>query len=186
MSNTGVTNISLINGYYIVSKTINGQHRHYGCFKTLQEAINHKNYCEKHNWNKECIPLKRPFKKHSTLKNIQEIKGKGWQVHKTIDRVKRQYGWFNSLVDAKEHRDYCEKHNWGEECILRKYNPHKLPRYISVNVGKYVLQKHRNDGTMINIRFNRLEDAVHERDLLMSVDWDEDKLIELDEAEGTL
>ena len=185
MSNTGVKHISRVNGYYIISKTLNGKTNYYGCFKSLTDAIKYKGYCEEHNWDDSCIPPKRSYTKQGNLKNIQNINDIGWQVNKVINGVKTHYGWFKTLQEAKEHRDYCEEHNWSRDCILRRNRLHGLPKYITINKDKYVLQKYRSDGSILNIRFNRLEDAVKERDLLMKCGWSEERLMELDEAYGS-
>ena len=51
---------------------------------------------------------------------------------------------------------------------------------------RYYIQKKVDGELKLWYGFKSVEDAVRERDLLIRVGWDDDKLMELDEAEGTL
>ena len=179
---TGERYITYTNNKYRVQKRVDGRQVDYGGFNSLHEAIVHRNYCHINEWDLRCkANLKDP-----SMRYIQRLPSGGYQVSKTMDKNKIHYGYFDNLQDAQRHRDYCVSHDWSKDCIMKTKQCYDLPKHISYNKGKYVVQKYFGKGEVLTIRFNNLVDAVHERDLLMSVDWDEERLMELDECEGTL
>ena len=184
VSNTGERYISYYSGYYNIQKRIDGRAICFARFHNLEEAVMYRDKLVEQDWNIE-LRLIKPHKNVDGMKYIQKVVG-GYQLSKVVDGHKRHYGYFKSLKEAMKHRDYCVEHDWSEDCIHRCYKKHNLPSYITYNRGGYVVQKYNRDNEWVGMRFRDLDDAVHERDLLVMVDWDEEKLIELDEARGTL
>lgn len=183
LGKSGERYISVYSGYFNVQKVLDGKSVCFARFKELCDAVEYRDKCIANNWDLS-LRLIKPHRPLSGMKYIQKVIG-GYQVSKVIDGCKTHFGYFKTREEAMEHRDYCVEHNWSSDCIHKLCERHRLPRYITYNKGSYVVQKHLGNGRMFNMRFNNVEDAVRERDLLMSVDWDEERLIELDEAYGS-
>lgn len=181
---SGERYISYYSGYYNIQKRINGKAICFARFHTLKEAIEYRDKLVEQDWSMS-LRLVKPPRPVTGMKYIQRVTG-GYQVNKRVNGKKMHYGYFKDKRDAMKHRDYCISHDWSEDCIRRCYKKHNLPDYITYNRGGYVVQKYNRDKEWVGIRFRDLDDAVHERDLLVSVDWDEERLMELDEARGTL
>ena len=187
MSNTGEKYISYLNNRYFIKKTIDKVQKYYGSFKTLSEAKAHKEYCIKHNWSDKCM-LRKNRKYTKDMMYIQPVPNSTkYHVCKRIDGVCRYFGTFDTLEEAKRHRDYCISQGWSLDCVYLRRQKHNLPQYITKQRDEgYLLQKVFSDGGAYRRHFPNLESAVYERDLLIRVDWDEERLMELDECEGTL
>lgn len=163
MSNTGELYIHLKQGKYVLNKYVLGEHVYFGSFDTLEEAKNHKEYCIRHGWSKDCI-----LKRYRDLPMyIYETKN-GFKVQ--YDSVR--YGVFKTLEEAVEHKEYCIKHDWSYSCIVSKYAKHNLPKYISFCHGKFVVQKQLDDKKYVRRYYDSLDDALECRDLLLDNDWD--------------
>ena len=39
---------------YLVHKDIDGKSHHFGSFESYGDAVDHRNYCESHNWDLKC------------------------------------------------------------------------------------------------------------------------------------
>lgn len=174
------------NNRFNVLKHLDGKQTYFGCFKTLQEAIRHRDYCISKEWSSDCKMVRnRP--KPTGYQHIQKVRyNNRYRVVKRVDGVYKYYGTFDTLEEAKRHRDYCESNDWSSDCRVLTRKKHDLPKYITKSARGYLLQKNSKSTGLYQQWFRRLEDAVKERDLLIKVNWDELKLIELDEIEGTL
>lgn len=95
------------------------------------------------------------------------------------------FGTFNTLKEAIQYRDYLEENNWDKKLIKFTFKKSsRNTRYITA-----VKHARKNGSVMTKYRifhagiyygtFNTLKEAIFERDLLESVDWDYDALMEL-------
>ena len=186
-TNTGEKYISFLNNRYFLKKTIDGVQKYFGSFKTLTEAKKHKEYCIQHNWSKGC--MKRIHREYNDeYRYIQKVPGTThYRICKNVNGVYKYFGTFETWDEAKAHRDYCEANNWSKECVYLRRQKHNLPQYITRQRDKgYLLQKTMSDGRQYRRYFSNLDSAIHERNLLLKCDWDEERLMELDESMGTL
>ena len=187
-SKTGIKYLNRCGNRYCIKKKIGDKYIHFGSFNDLDEAKKYLEYCIENNWNLEC--KKRTYRKRGgKLYCISNPKPGQYQVIKSIDGKHQQFASFNNLQEAMEYRDYCVKNNWSSDCIQRKSNKYDLPKYVSWNKKskRYCINKFDKDGKSIfHCFYKTLNEALHERDLLIKYDWDENKLIELDEAYGSL
>ena len=186
MSNTGVKHVSYYNNSYNIVKNVNGKNIRFGSFPTLEEAQRYVEYCKTHDWGHECV-----IKKNDTTpekKYIASLPNGSYQVGKNFGSKRISFGVFQSFEEAQKHRDFCVEHDWDINICRRLVCPHNhtLPKYISKYKNRYVIQKFKDYELVVRISFTNLEDAVKERDLLMECGWDENLLMELDEARGTL
>lgn len=171
---------------YLVVKQLNGKHKYFGGFHSLEEAKEHRDYCVEHGWSEDCVKRKRRNRRLTDELHIQEVGDTGkYRVVKLVDGKYVYFGTFDTLDDARRHRDYCISKGWSSDCRVLTRKKHNLPSYITRSGGGFLLQKRSK---VHNYRqwFKCLEDAVYERELLLKVDWDEERLWELDECEGTL
>ena len=179
---TGERYITYTNNKYRVQKRVNGRQLDYGGFNSLHEAIVHRTYCHINEWDLRCkANLKDP-----SMKYIREVHN-SYQILKQLEGKTYNFGSFKKLEDALWHREYCIKHDWDMSCKYVQNKKHNLPHYISyARDGRYYIQKKVDDEVRTWHGFKSLDDAVHERDVLIRCDWDEERLMELDECEGTL
>ena len=186
MSTTGEKYIYPNHDGYFIKKTIKGVSKYFGNFKTFEEALEHKNYCEANDWSSDCVnKLRRPYM--NELRHLQRVNNSSkYRVCKKVGERYKYFGTFDSLVKAKAHRDYCEANGWSDACRVLSRKKHDLPRYITRSARGYLLQRNSKSTGLYQQCFKRLEDAVREKELLESVGWDEEKLWELDEIRGTL
>lgn len=186
-SNTGERFISFFTGKFNLQKSVNGKAVSFGRFDTLDEAKRHRDYCIRNGWDVDKCKLNTRPPNPNREKYIHKV-GNAYHINKYHKGgVYVYYGSFETLEEAKRHRDYCIKHNWSEDCKKLQRKKYDLPSYITVNKDGYLLQKKpsKDGGEYYGRWFRTLEEAIHERDLLLMVDWDEDRLIELDEAYGS-
>lgn len=97
----------------------------------------------------------------------------GWfEIRKRVGGVLIYWGSFPTLEEATLHRAYYLGKNW-------QVNPHfKATRHIIKRDDNYVVLK-KIDGKVISYgTFNNLEDAMHERDVCMTCNWDYDLICE--------
>ena len=185
MSNTGELYISFYSGLYNICKKVDTKYIRFGGFHNLEDAVKHRDYCIENNWSLDCVHRVNRKRTH-TYKYIREVHN-SYQILKQLNGKTYNFGSFKKLEEALRHRDYCIEHDWDMSCKYVRNKKHNLPRYISyARDGRYYIQKKVGDEIRTWYGFKSLDDAVHERDLLMRCNWNEDLLIELDECEGTL
>ena len=186
MSKSGVKYVILSKGRYYVMKQHNGKQKYYGIFDNLDDAVKHRNYCIKHNWNDDCVYRRYPDG-HSK-RYLRETNNGRWVVNKNINGKCVYFGLFDNLEDAMNHRDYCIANDWDlDKCKVKRINKHSLPTHITKGRSGYLLQKKFYDGRdSYHQWFKNLNDAIHEKELLCKCNWSIEELIALDEAEGTL
>ena len=104
------------------------------------------------------------------MKNVNYHEGK-WQVRKQINGKKYHFGTFDSYDEAVTHKEFVEMSGW-DLFYIKKRASITSHKYIYSNGRGYYIQKDKiNYGY-----FHNVQDAVHERNLLIEHDWDLDEL----------
>jgi len=238
---SGTENIYYKNGYYTVSKVINGLTCYVGNCKTLIQALMIRDWAEQNNWKK--YPKIKPIPKHkpcNPLRNIQKTQSNKFTIRKSINYKTYSFGSYNTLEEALKFRDYFERNNWPlterfkystpefiqkvgdkfkveksfgnrvkgnrkrysygtydtleeaiqrrDECIKNDWSRELIPdnplKYIRKNGNSYCIQHKENGVAEYYGTFSCLDDALKERDLLISCDWDYDALESIDETQS--
>lgn len=95
-------------GGYILQKSINGQLKYYGKYKTLEEAQKQKQYHIQTGWTQK--PQYKPNKnKYITTS------GKKYKITKNINGKQVYYGTYNTITEARQKRDRLEKTQWRKQ-----------------------------------------------------------------------
>lgn len=161
---------------YVIRKTIYGKRTYYGTFETLQEARKYRDFLVDHAWNTKYI------KKNYNINRYIKKPRKKYYISKRIDGKDVYFGTFETLQEAREYRDFLEEHEWNPKYrkISRnsQWNKNNLPKNIYYNPKQntYAIRKVFNQEPITFGTCHTLEEAVHERDFWMSIDWDMDML----------
>ena len=112
----GTKHIHYHSGRYRVRKIIRYKQIIYGTFKTLQEAINHRDYCIKNRWSTNCIQ-----------ENINKYickRPKGYEVNYMVNGVQEYQGLYHTIEEAREVKDLLVKYNgdWDRICECPDYD----------------------------------------------------------------
>lgn len=185
---------------YAIVKQIGEKHVYFGSFNSLQEAVNHRDYCVAENWDvgKCKLPPKEPVKHHIITKKRKSCKKKVKQEHKPVEHINPlkifirkksgkfevrhannegesiKYGAFKTMEEAENHVKYCEKRRWDEMCIIppREKNIREINRYIFLKKnGGYYIMKHIRNKNVIFAHFNDLDEVRKYRDHCMWSGW---------------
>lgn len=185
---------------YAIVKQIGEKHVYFGSFNSLQEAVNHRDYCVAENWDvgKCKLPPKEPVKHHIITKKRKSCKKKVKQEHKPVEHINPlkvfirkksgkfevrhannegesiKYGTFKTMEEAEKHVKYCEKRRWDEMCIIppREKNIREINKYIFLKKnGGYYIMKHIRNKNVIFAHFNDLEEVRKYRDHCMWSGW---------------
>lgn len=96
-------------------------------------------------------------------------------MRKTINNRQYNFGSFKSIEEAQRHIEFLENENWNTKYSKQYVND--LPKYIIHGYkNKYIIQKSINGKITKFGTFNTLEEATHERDLLIKYNWNYDLL----------
>lgn len=93
-------------------------------------------------------------------------------IRKQINGKYQLFGRYDKLTDAQKVRDLLIELNWG--CSQPKDPMRNIHKYKRGDYERYILQKRRNREIIWNSSYETLEEAMSERDLLESVDWNVD------------
>ena len=86
-----------------------------------------------------------------------------------------------SLIEALMIRDLLVANNW-DRMVIPKHETHTNEKYIYPVKGGYFIGRNVNGNDEYHGFFKTLEEAIHERDLLIKYNWDYDLLVEHDET----
>ncbi|WP_143744842.1 hypothetical protein [Methanosphaera cuniculi] len=92
-------------GGYIIQKSINGQIKYYGKYKTLEEAQKQIQYHIKTGWTQ------KPQKKQDPDRYITKT-GKKYRIQKQVNGKVKYYGTYQTIKEARKKRDKLEKTHW--------------------------------------------------------------------------
>ena len=115
-------------------------------------------------------PRTRTFEK--LPKYIYQRRNGWFEIRKRIGEVLVYWGSFPTLEEAILHKAYYLGKHW-------KVNPvFKAKRNIIKRKGKYLVLKRIDGKTVSYGTFNDLKEAIHERNICESCDWDYDLICE--------
>lgn len=109
------------------------------------------------------------------MKHIREVNNK-YVIQKCIDGKNRRFGTYDRLCDAQRVRDLLQEIGWGYKDI-KPLNPMRhICKVKCKDYDYYRIVKQKNKKIVWCSHHQSLEEAMSERDLLESVDWDVDLL----------
>lgn len=163
--------ITQVGNSFRISKSIDGEIKHFGHYSTLDEALKVRDQLIKNNWDGTSLGIVPGKKRGNFARNIQRFNGQ-FSVIKRIDGELIVFDTFPTLSEAIDFRDYLEYNNWiipknKENALDEKYD-----EYIYIKSdGKYYL-KNEIDGVMrIFGVFNDPLDALAERLECIKNNW---------------
>ena len=106
-------------------------------------------------------------------------------IHKRVNGKVIHFGYYDTIEESIERRDYFRKHGWDIDLRL-KFSKKRPTGYIDqLPYGKFIIRKTINGKRLTWGIFDTFEEAEHERELLRQCNWDYDALCEsLDETEN--
>ena len=128
--------ISYSGSSYVVSKKIKGKTRYYGGFKSLSEAIKHRDYCMKKGWSSNCRYVNED-------RNIRR-RGEVYEVYYTLNGVCTYYGGYRSLEHAREIRDLCEKYDGDWDLMVEGFEFDEVEWDTSKFTGRNFCKPNKN------------------------------------------
>lgn len=157
------------NDCFIIKKAINGKLLRFGKYSTLEKAIIARDEIIKSNWEYDKNKYETsPFKEYKT-RYIYKNKY-GYQIVKNIDGLNKTFGNYKTLKEAITARDELIKSNWKYEKKEKKSNKYIQKRGKHYYIYKKVKGHYAYFGT-----FKTLEEAITERDELISRNWKKKK-----------
>ena len=162
-----------INNRYQIYKSKGNKVHYWGSFDTLQEAEAYRDYLIEKNWD---INLKIIKNKHN---GSIWFNGYQYYIRHLHNNEIRYYGAFKDKTQAEQYLQQCRDSNW-------KITPFPK-RTEKGRIDKLTIQGFSNKtGDHYTLKFKTEENANKEKELMKRFDWDINRLIEYDEAMGTL
>lgn len=167
---------------YCIYKMLNGRQKYFGRFKTLDEAIEYREFLIAHDWNlqykKRCPPGSSICSCDKKSNKYIYKNGKKYGVFKFIKGKLVYFGVFNTIEDARQYRNFLMDHNWDTKYVRwapRKYN---LPRYVYYDpyADNYYIAKKVGDTQFRFGTYKTRDEAIHEKEFYESINWDLDLL----------
>ena len=173
--------------YFRVQKTIDGEERNFGSFKSGKDASALRDLLIENGWDETRIDRTyfsdyENFDRNKYAKHISRINGK-YKVNKTIKGKLKTFGSFKYIGNAVRLRDLLIESDWTESAIpeelFRDYSSsNRGGEYIICSnnlfkVHKLVDGKQRNFGS-----FKDKRNAIRLRNLLIENDWDDSNIPE--------
>lgn len=102
----------------------------------------------------------------------------GYSIHKRVDGKLKYYAHGRTLIEILMKRDMLEANDWDKDKVAF------IPSYIYIIPnGSFMIQKKINGKIYHFGTFKEYDDAVDERDLLKTNQWDWDLICEEDERD---
>ena len=170
-----------VNNYYRVSKSINGELKSFGHYKTLEEAISVRDKLIKNNWDDSFLGLTRVHRGTNSYNKHIHKTSRGYDVINRIEGELINFGSFETLEEAISYRDELEENNWVVEPISEEFIEEKYDEFIYLKQdGRYYL-KNEIDGEMrIFGIFDNPLDAIAARLDCMRNNWELKYILEED------
>lgn len=145
---------------------------YYGTYPNLYSAMKMRDFLIAHKWAKRYI--KYSCKRENTQYHcIYRNKG-GYSIRKSIKGEIIYFGYYDTLDEAVDQRDWFEVNNWDTRLInTKKLKRTKDPtmRYITKHHGKYEIIKQINGKQRYFGSYNTLREAKHMRKKLIKNNW---------------
>lgn len=94
-----------------VRKRINGKYKYYGSFKTLEEAVEYRDFIVKKGWSTN-------HKYVNPMRHIYKSNEHSWIVSKLVNGKVTCFGSFKSVEEAQKERDLLEKYDWNYDLLV--------------------------------------------------------------------
>ena len=164
--------ITTVGDLFRVSKVIDGRLETFGHYKTLDQAIEVRNFLMENNWDRSVLTGKRRQSIRVEKNRYIHKHNDGFTIFKRIDGELINFGFFDNIEDALEYRDFLEENNWvlneDGENIEEKYD-----EYIYVKSdGKFYLMNEINGEMRIFGVFDDPFEAIAARLDCMRENWD--------------
>nr|WP_295161827.1 hypothetical protein [uncultured Methanobrevibacter sp.] len=170
-----------VGNYYRVSKSFDGELKHFGHYNSLDEAISIRDELIKNNWDDSFLGLRRILRNPNSYNKHIHKTSRGYDVVKRIDGELINFGSFETLEEAISYRDELEDNNWEVDIVIEEIQEEKYDEYIFLKSdGKYYV-KNEIDGEMrIFGVFDNPLDAIGARLDCMKNAWKLSSVLEED------
>lgn len=159
--------ISKIGNYFTINKSIDGNLKNFGYYKSLKEATEARDHFVDNGWDYDHIPKKLSKRN----RNISKSKN-GYTVNKRIDGELKCFGEFETLDDAREVRNELELNNWFENNNSNFSSEEKYDEYVFFKEGKYYIKNDINGNLRIFGIFDDPSNAIDARNECIKKNWD--------------
>lgn len=166
-------NIYKIQDRYHIKKTIYKKTIHYGTFKDLESALNHRNNLIKHNW-KKCKTTGYPPSIQFPKYCIRKVNDGYLVINKKDGNTYGSYKNYRYATIIKKILPFYEEDiniDLIEELALKDF-------YNKISYNKRKDRYHVTHAGLIRSTHRRLTDALYERDLIVKYDGDEELMCE--------
>ena len=150
------------NGFFKISKFVDGQQRYIGKFDTVEDAKELRDYLIKNHWDLTLLPPEMLDDKR--VHNIRKIRGR----YLVFDNDKKLYDSFDTYEEAKEYLDYLIENNWE---INDDVGEEKIDDFVYLINGKYVVRNVIDGEIKIFGEFNDMNEALRYRIECMRKAW---------------
>lgn len=169
-----------------VRKTIKGEFHSFGYYPSELEAQFIVEGLKKANWNPD--NLEDEYKKFWISKNTEDPlkyiyrKKYGWSIDKRINNENVHFFSSVSLIECLMVRDLLIANDWDIRVIpCKETKTNEKYIFPATNSGGYFIQKSLNGHDEYFEYCRTLEQAIHERDLLIKYNWDMELVCENDD-----
>jgi len=150
------------NGFFKISKFIDGQQRYIGKFDSFEKAKELREYLIKNHWDLSLLPQEMLDDKR--IHNIRKIRGR----FLVFDNDKKFYDSFDTYEEAKEYLDYLIENNWE---INDNIEEEKIDDFVYLINGKYVVRNEIDGELKIFGEFDDMNEALRYRIECMRKAW---------------
>lgn len=152
-------------GFYKISKFIDGQQRYIGKFDSIDDAKELRDYLIKNHWDLSLLPQEMLDDKR--FHNIRKIKGR-YIVVNTINGEKKYYDSFDTYEEAEDYLDYLIENNWE---VNDDYEEEKIDEFVYLINGKYVVRNEIDGELKVFGEFDNMGEALQYRIECMRKAW---------------
>ena len=162
-------------GFFKVSKSLEGQQWYLGTFKTLDEAIELRDFLIKHNWDLSLLPS--DMFEDKRVHNIRKIKNR-YIVANSENGEKSYYGSFDTYEEAKEYLDWLIENNWDDS---QQFEEEKIDEFIYLIGDEYLVRNEIDGELKIFGKFEDMAEAIKFRNQCVKTNWKLDESNEKNE-----
>lgn len=164
----GTKYVTRSNGGFELSICPNGKRKYLGHSNSLISILMMRDWCENNNWK----PFPRNLNNTTGIRNIIKNPYGNYTIYHKVNGKTINFGTYDSLDDAINAKEHFENIGW-----IKPVN--ELRNIVQLSNGKFIVIKY---SPYVNLGcFNTLEEAIKERDLAESYNWNIDLLVEFDE-----
>lgn len=163
------------NGHYRIFKRINGTTYQFGTYNKLETAKYYRDYFQGKGWE-NCLAERNIYTDTNHRRtqdyNLRYIRksGQHYRIDKELDKIKYNFGTYDTLDEAIFFRDYFEENNWPLTERLKYTN---TPSFISGNSRRGYEVRKIIDGECLHMGlFHDYDEAAAEVELYKRYDWD--------------